>query len=115
MIKAIDDIFLKHDESIRAYLLALRYIILQQDEDITEAVKYGMPFYCYHKKMVCYLWVHKKYKKPYLGIVEGKKISHPDLIQENRSRMKIMLFDTAKDVPIKTITKLMEEVLLLYK
>ena len=74
-----------------------------------------MPFYCYQGKMMCYLWVHKKHHQPYLGIVEGKRINHPLLIQEKRARMKIILFDPSKDVPVKTIQSILKEVLKLYK
>jgi len=74
-----------------------------------------MPFYCYNGKMCCYLWVHKKYKQPYIGIVEGKSIDHPDLIIENRSRMKILLLDPVKDVPIKKIDKILKAMIILYK
>jgi hypothetical protein len=72
MLRAIDNYFLQKEEPIKSYLLALREIILKHDKNITEAWKYGMPFYCYLGKMFCYLWTHKKYKQPYLGIVEGK-------------------------------------------
>jgi hypothetical protein len=70
-----------------------------------------MPFYCYKGKRFCYLWVHKKHHQPYLGIVDGKKINHPLLIMEKRARMKIMLFDPTKDVPLKTIHKILGTVL----
>ena len=62
-----------------------------------------MPVFCYKGKMFCYLWVHKKNGQPYLGIVEGRRIDHPKLIQENRSRMKIMMLDPTKDLPVRTI------------
>jgi len=52
-----------------------------------------MPFSSFREKMICYLWVHKKYKQPYLDIIEGKRFEHPALIIEKRSRMKAMLFD----------------------
>ncbi len=87
----------------------MRRIILMHDTGITEAWKYGMPFYCYTNKMICYLWVHKKYGQPYLGIVEGNKIIHPSLIQEKRTRMKIMLVDPEKDIPLKTIGLLLKK------
>ena len=58
--------------------------------------------------MFCYLWVHKKTHQPYVGIVEGKNIIHPKLIIENRSRMKIMLLDAEKDIPIKTIASILK-------
>jgi hypothetical protein len=59
--------------------------------------------------MFCYLWVHKKLNQPYLGIVEGKRLQHPNLIIEGRSRMKIMLFDPSKDLPIKTIESILKQ------
>jgi len=65
--------------------------------------------------MFCYLWVHKTLHKPYLGIVEGNRIEHPDLIQEKRARMKIMLFDANDDLPVETIKHILIEVLDLYR
>jgi hypothetical protein len=115
MLKPADDWFLKQEDPARACLQYLRSCILQQDEHITEAWKYGMPFFCYKGKMFCYLWVHKKYKQPYLGIVEGNQISHPDLRIEKRARMKILLLDPAKDLPVKKINSILRQVLKLYK
>jgi hypothetical protein len=114
-LRAIDTYFLEKEEPIKSYLLFLRAHILSMDTDISEAWKYGMPFYCYKGKMICYLWVHKKNHQPYLGIVEGKKIDHPGLIQEKRARMKILLFDPGKDIPVRTINGLLKKVLSLYK
>ena len=74
-----------------------------------------MPFYCYQGKMFCYLWVHKKYQQPYIGIVEGKRIDHPDLLVEKRARMKILLIDPGKDLPINKINHILNAVLALYK
>jgi hypothetical protein len=115
VIREIDEYFLQKEEPVRSFLLTLREHILQYDRNITEAWKYRMPFYCYKRKMFCYLWVHKKHKLPYLGIVEGKRIDHPDLIIEKRARMKIMLFDPHKDVPVKTIDTILKSVLNLYQ
>lgn len=69
----------------------------------------------YRGKMFCYLWIHKKYKSPYLGIVEGKRLDHPKLILEKRARMKIMLFDPTKDLPRKTIDNILRQAIDLYK
>jgi hypothetical protein len=114
MIREIDNYFLEKNEPIKSYLLALRELILEYDSDITEAWKYRMPFYCYKGKMFCYLWVHKKYHQPYLGLVEGNKIDHPRLIIEKRARMKIMLFDPEKDIPVKTIRSIFGKAMRLY-
>jgi len=74
-----------------------------------------MPFFSYHGKMFCYLWVHKKLHRPYLGMVEGIRLDHPDLMQEKRSRMKIMLFDPNKNLPLKTIVTILQQALNFYK
>lgn len=93
----------------------MRMHILAMDKGITEAWKYGMPFFCYRGKMFCYLWVHKKYGQPYLGIVEGKLVDHPELLAEKRARMKIFLLDPAKDIPVKTINGILQKLLRYYK
>jgi Domain of unknown function (DU1801) len=112
----LDNFYETHPEPIKSTLLALREIILRQDQaNITAAWKYGMPFFSYNSKIFSYLWVHKKELKPYIGIVEGKHILHPDLIQEKRSRMKIMLFDPNYDLPIGTIEQILKEALDVYK
>ena len=114
MLRPIDNWFLQKDEPVKSCLQFLRVHILKQDTAIKEAWKYGMPFFCYNGKMICYLWVNKKTNWPYLGIVEGKKINHPDLIIEKRARMKILLVDPAEDIPIKKINAILKEVLALY-
>jgi len=114
-MRELDNFYLQQDEPVKAILLALREIILQQDKDITNTWKYGMPFFCYKGKMFCYLWFHKKYKQPYIGIVEGKRFDEPFLIQEDRSRMKIMLLDPNADLPLKTINTILQRAINLYK
>ena len=115
MLSPIDQYFLQKEEPVKSCLQFLREHILKQDPAITEAWKYGMPFYCYKGKMLAYLWVHRKYHQPYLGIVEGQKINHPDLLQEKRARMKIFLVDAGKDIPVRKINSILKEVLALYK
>ena len=107
MLNAIDNYFLNKDEPVKSCLLFLRDFILNFDNNITEAWKYGMPFYCYKGKMFCYLWIHKKTHNPYIGIVEGRKIEHPLLIQEKRARMKIIEVDAEQDIPVEIIKKIL--------
>ena len=115
MLQAADNYFLQKNEPVKSCLLALRSIILKHDKNITEAWKYGMPFYCYNGKMFCYLWTHKKYNQPYWGIVEGKQIDHPLLVIEKRARMKIMLVEPDKDIPIETVNSILNTLLKLYQ
>lgn len=114
-MKATDSFYAKQEEPVKSCLLALREIILSQDKHITSDWKYGMPFFCYKGKMFCYLWVHKKHAQPYVGIVEGKRFDHPALIIEKRSRMKIMLLDPGKDIPVKILTGILQQALDLYR
>jgi hypothetical protein len=114
-MKALDIYYSRQDEPVKAVLLALKAIILSQDKDITNEWKYGMPFFCYRGKMFCYLWVHKKLGQPYIGFVEGRHLDQPFLIQEKRSRMKIMLFDPEKDIPVGRVVPLLRQALALYK
>ena len=72
-------------------------------------------FFCYKGKMFCYLWLHKKLKQPYIGIVEGSRFDESFLIQENRSRMKIMLLNPNKDLPLKTIENILQRAINFYK
>jgi hypothetical protein len=115
MENALNNFYLQKEEPVRSCLLAMREIILSQDANVSAAWKYGMPFFCYKGKMFCYLWVHKKYKQPYIGFVEGKRLEHADLIIESRSRMKILLIDANSDLPMETITQLLKKAILLYK
>jgi hypothetical protein len=114
MLRPIDAYFIEKEEPEKSCLQFLREYILKQDKNISEEWKYGMPFFCFNGKMFCYLWVHKKYRQPYIGIVEGKKMNHPDLISEKRARMKILLIDPYKNIPVKKIKLILKELLALY-
>jgi len=113
-MRELDLYYLEKEEPVKGCLLFLRQHILDFDKGITEAWKYRMPFFCYKGKMFCYLWVHKKNGPPYIGIVEGGKIDHPDLIQEDRARMKILLIDPNADLPIDTINTILKTALSFY-
>ena len=115
MLRPIDNWFLQKDEPVKSCLQFLRDHILAFDETVTEKWSYGMPFYYFGDNRFCYLWVHKKLLKPYIGIVDGKKIDHPDLLMEERARMKIFLIDPAKNIPVKKIDSILKEVIKLYK
>ena len=115
MLRPIDHYFLQKEEPVKSCLQFLREHILKQDNNIVETWKYGMPFYCFKGKMFCYLWVHKKFNQPYIGIVEGKQIDHPDLIIEKRARMKIFLLDPNKNIPVRKINTILKTALALHK
>ncbi len=115
MIREIDHFYLDKEEPNKSCLLALRKIILEQDIHVNETRKYGMPCFCYKKKMFCYLWTDKKSDEPYILMVEGKHLHHPQLEEGNRSRMKIFRVNPAKDLPVDTIQSILNDALDLYK
>ncbi len=115
MIIDLDNFYSSQPEPNKSCLLALRGIILKQDDQITETVKYGMPCFCYKKKMFCYLWTDKKTNEPYILMVEGKHLDHPKLETGDRARMKIFRVGPQKDLPLKTIETIVKKALDLYK
>ncbi|SMD02804.1 DUF1801 domain-containing protein [Pedobacter africanus] len=114
MLTPLENFYLQQDEPFRGCLMALRDLILKQDRQITAEWKYKLPFFYYRGRMFCYLWIHKKHLQPYIGIVNGNKIDHPDLIVEKRARMKILLVDPQKDLPIEKIRLILNKALALY-
>jgi hypothetical protein len=117
-MKQLDDFYLNQlnqEEPVKGVFLALSEIILKQDPEIINVLKYGMPFFCYKGKMFCYFWIHKKTKQPYIGIVEGKHFDEPFLLQESRSRMKIMMLKADEDLPLEQIENIIQKAINLYK
>lgn len=110
-----DEFYLKFEEPLKSCLMALREIILKSDKAVAAAWKYHMPVFCYKGKMFCYLWVDKKTHQPYVGIVEGKRISHASLEQGNRSRMKILRVNPYEDIRLKELNDILKQALDLYR
>ena len=115
MIEQLNNFYLSKEEPNKSCLLALRSIILKQDSNLVETQKYGMPCFCYGKKMFCYLWIDKTTNDPYILMVEGNHLTHPKLEAGNRSRMKIFRVNPNKDLPIKIIEDILQQALDLYK
>lgn len=65
-----------------------------------------MPFFAYKNKSICYLWIDKKTKQPYIGFMDGNKIDHPNLIEGDRKRIKIYPIIPDEDLPVLEISKL---------
>ena len=115
MAEELHNYYLNKQEPNKSCLLALRAIILEQDPNITETQKYGMPCFCYKKKMFCYLWTDKKTDEPYILMVEGRHLDHPQLEEGDRSRMKIFRVNPNKNLPIRTIKNILQTALGLYR
>ena len=114
-MKETDNFYLNLDEPNQSCMLALRSIILKQDDQIMETQKWGLPCFCYKKKMFCFLSTDPKTKEPYILIVKGKLIDHPMLETGNRTRMKILRIDPTEDLPLSVIEEILNEALDLYR
>jgi hypothetical protein len=115
MLTALDNFYLQQDEPLKGCFLALRQIILNHDAAITSTWKFNMPFFLYKGKMFCYIWTHKKLQQPFIGFSEGKRLNHPSLTFENRSRIKIMILDAEKELPVEIIKEVLDMAIELVK
>lgn len=52
---------------------------------------------------------------PYIGIVVGSRLDHPDLLLESRNRMKILLIDPMQDIPVEKVNEIFEAALTYYR
>lgn len=57
----------------------------------------------------------KNTNNPTLTLLEGKHFFKPFLIQENRSRMKIMLLNPTQDLQLQTIENILQKAISIYK
>lgn len=113
-IKEIDNFYLSKEEPNQSCLLALRSMILNQDENVVETQKWDMPCFCYKKRMFCFLSINQD-DIPYLLVVEGRLIDHPLLEANSRKRMKSISFDPNEDLPIEEISEILNLALDLYR
>ena len=115
IIREVDSYYLNKQEPSKSCLLALRKIILEQHENMTETQKWRMPCFCCKKKVFCYLWTAKKTDEPYILTVEGKYLDPPELEAGKRSRIKILRVDPDQDLPLNTICDILQKALDLYR
>lgn len=115
MIENLQNYYLNKEEPNQSCLITLKNFILEQDENITENFKWGLPCFLYKNKMFCFLSIDKKTSEPYLLFVEGRNLEHPKLETGDRKRMKIFRVNPNADLPIKTIGLLIKDALDLYR
>ena len=103
--------YLEKKEPAKSCLLALRDIIKAQNASIQETSKYGMPCFCYEKKIICYLWTDKKTEEPYILLADGRKLEIPELEAGKRTKMKIFRINPNEDIPVLKIQNIFKKVL----
>ncbi|MDG1260233.1 MAG: DUF1801 domain-containing protein [Flavobacteriales bacterium] len=114
-MKSNETYYNAHDDDVSSCLWAMRTVLLEISEEVTETTKYGMPCFCFNGKAFCYLWTDKKTKAPYFLLVEGMQMAHPALEAGERKRMKTLPVDPKKDLPMDVILEVLNEALLMAK
>ena len=102
-MKSADLFYAKLAEPNAGCLTALRFVILKHNQNISETIKYGMPFFTYKQKMLCYFWIDTKNLLPYIGFMEGCHMNFDWLEAGDRARIRIMYFDPYEDIPLKKV------------
>ncbi len=108
-INSHDSYYLTLNEPDKSCLLAVKDIILSVDAHITTDLKYGMPFFCYQEKMLCYVWKDKSTPFPYIGFVDGQLMNSPYLSSGTRKRMAVLPIDPNSDIPLSLIQELIQK------
>ncbi len=107
MVKETDTYYLNIEEPNRSCLLALRNIILDQDEKIIEFLKFKIPCFKYRGKVFCYLWIDKRTNKPCLLMQDGKYLNQPDLEKTEHRQIEIFKINPNEDLPIKKVISIL--------
>ena len=114
MLLELQNFYLEQEEPKRSCFLALRGIIQDLDEDISEHWKYKLPFFYFKGKPFCYLWYDKKSNEPYIGVVKADRIDHPMLEKGSRKRMKILRVNPCADLPVESICEILVKAMSFY-
>lgn len=109
MFQGNQEFYLKQEEPNKSCFLALREIILNSDQSISETKKYGMPCFCYGKKAICYLWTDKITTIPYILFVDGNKLDFQELKARTRKRMKVLNVNPNEDIELELVNLIIKE------
>jgi hypothetical protein len=111
MMNELNQFYLTQREPFKSCLLGLRDIILAVDKDITPKWEFNLPFFYYKEKMLCYIWIHKHYKCPYIAFANGDMLDDKELLEKKRINMKLLLVNEYSNLPEKKIKKLLRKLL----
>ncbi|GLB52979.1 hypothetical protein NBRC110019_20190 [Neptunitalea chrysea] len=109
----LEQFYAKQPEPHRSVFLVLRSYFLAKP-NMTEAYKYGAPFFYCNGKRCFYFWNEKKTNQLYIGVIDGMQLDHPALEQGDRKRMKIFRINPFKDIDMELLDEVVTLVLQLY-
>jgi uncharacterized protein YdhG (YjbR/CyaY superfamily) len=109
MLSGLQTFYENQPEPNQSCFFAIRQFVLKLHPDFTEEYKYGLPFFYFQGKGLCYSWYDKKTSEPYIGFADGKLLDHPRLELGDRKRMKIFRIDPSSDLPIEDLKQIIED------
>lgn len=108
MNNPLDNFYAKQTAENQEVFLAIRNFLKNYHPEIKETMKYGLPYFEYKGKMLCYFWKDKNSREPYVGFAKGKFLNHPMLMQGDRKLVKVFHLNPDKDLPIDSFTEVLE-------
>jgi hypothetical protein len=109
MSAELDNYYLNQPEPVQGCLLALRRIILNTNNQISETRKYQVPFFYYKTKKLSFLWVNRK--KLILGFVTDNTVFPVSAGFRRKDGMEMVQIDPNKDLPIELIREKLQQLI----
>jgi len=110
----IDNYFLTLPEPEQAVLLFLHKFLMNEME-LQSKRKFNTPFYYYKGKWFCFLDYNKQKRSIHISFVKGNQFSHPKLLAEGRKQMKIYKIPPEKDINVKELNAICNELKKFYE
>ena len=113
MTTQADEYYLKYPEPYQGCLLALKYIIMKVDENITHEMAYQTPLFRYKGKKLAILWITGK--KLLLGYVTDKSVLPLINGKKPRNQYEMVQMDPNADLPKEWIVARLQQKIKLYE
>ena len=104
-----DAFFDKQEEPNKSVFLFLKQFITNYHSEITLHKKWGLPYFYFKGKPLCYLWKDKKTNEPYISFAKGPQLHHPALIQGDRKIFKVLPINPKRDIDVVLIQEILTE------
>ncbi len=107
--KSLDNYFLNLPEAEQQCFLYLRDYLKNYHSEITEHLKFNVPFYYYKNMWLCYFTYQPKTKRSYIGFVDGKFLKHKKLEFGGRTLIKQYTILVNQDLNLKDLDAILTE------
>lgn len=106
---SLNNYFLNLPEAEQQCFLYLRDYLKNFNQEITEHLKFNVPFYYYKNKWLCYFTYQPKTKQSYIGFVDGKFLKHKKLEFKGRTLIKQYNIIANEDLRLKELDAILTE------